>query len=210
MTGSVKNAYINAVLDHNSLGGLCDFAVLIPCHLFTGKTAESHGSELAGDRRADIFRAHVSCDACCFASLSDRIDAVISVCCELVRDLAAALLFVSSYEVCCQFIRRVRGERSEQENAFCQRGIKSFQSEDSVHTVNAEEGGSIAHLVGLCQDQGCGIIVDRKENDVRAGILSLSELNGEVLCVGIIESAFADYDETDLGCFIYECIADTL
>ena len=203
------NTYINAVLDHNSLGRLCDFTVCVPGHLGTGQTAECHACELLNELSADICRTHICGNACCLACLSDRVDAVVSVSCELVRNLSE-FLFVLVDKVYCKLICSVCGERSQQIDAFCQRSIKAFQAKDSVHTVNAEESGLVTHSVRLCEDQGCGIIVNGQEKDVCACFLSFAKLYCEVLRVGIIKGSLVNDGEVLGACLSYECIVNAL
>ena len=52
--------------------------------------------------------------------------------------------------------------------------------EDAIHAVHTEEGGGIAHGLGLREDDGSGLIVDGEEDEVSAGSLRTGELDGEV------------------------------
>ena len=124
---------IFAVLDDHSLGSLGDFAVLVPCHVGAGQAVEGHGGELLNHGCADICVAHVSCDTCSFAGLGQSVDAVISVCRELVGDFAVGACLVVLNEGLGLLVFRVCHERSQQIDALGQGSVETFQIKDAVH-----------------------------------------------------------------------------
>ena len=88
--------------------------------------------------------------------------------------------------------------------------LKILDIQDAVHTVNAEECGLVTHSVCLREDYGCGLIVDRQEEEVCLACFSCGELNGEVCLCGFCECSFVNDVEVLVSGFCYECVADAL
>ena len=101
-------------------------------------------------------------------------------------------------------------ERGHQHEALGESGVKAGHIEDAVHAVHTEEGGGIAHGLGLREDHGSGLIVDGKEDEVGAGSLRSGELNGEVGGGIECKGALIDDGEALVARFLHESIADAL
>ena len=152
--------------------------------------------------------AHVAGAAGSLESLLDDVHAVIGVGRELVG-LAAVSGRVSINESSgCDSTGS--GERGHEHEALGKCSIEAGHGEDAVHTVHTEEGGSIAHGVGLTEDHGGGLIVDGKEHDVGAGGLRRGELDGEVGSGIIGEGALIDNAQALVGCLSLERVTDAL
>ena len=92
------------------------------------------------------------------------------------------LLYTSilRHEVLGHLVLRVGGEGSQQVDAFSQRGIEVLGGQDAVHAVHAEELRRILHGLGLIQDHGSRGVIDGQEHQIRAVVLGVGQLHGEV------------------------------
>ena len=201
---------VSAVLDDHALRALGDLALFVPGHAVAGQTVKRHGGELLDHLGAEVCRAHVGRSAGGFESLRVGINAVIGVRGELVGNFAVHFLVLLD-EGGGALVGGVGVERGQEHNALGQGSVKALHGEDAVHAVHAEEGGLIAHGLGLAEDDGGGLIVDGEEHEVGAGVLGGGELNGEVRGGGIGEGGLGDDLESALGFgFLHEGIADAL
>ena len=201
---------ILAVFDDGGERRLGNLALGIPRHGLTGEAVHAEGGHDLDERLADVGGAHVGGAAGLLKSGLDDVHAVIGVGSELVG-LHAVLLGVGLDEALGRSVLGVDGERSQEHDALGERGIEAGHGEDAVHAVHAEEGGLIAHGLGLAEDDGGGLIVDGEEHEVGAGVLGGGELNGEVRGGGIGEGGLGDDLESALGFgFLHEGIADAL
>src|SRR5699024_8285710 len=96
------------------------------------------------------------------------VNSIVSICRELVRCVTISF-FISSYEGLGLLIIRVCRERCQEHNALCKRGIKSFYCQDTIQSVTSEKVRFNSHAACLSQNQRCLCIVDRQENQPRAG-----------------------------------------
>ncbi len=175
-----------------------------------GEAVHAEGGHDLDERLADVGGAHVGGAAGLLKSSLDDVHAVIGVGSELVG-LHAVLLGVGLDEALGRSVLGVDGERSQEHDALGERGIEAGHGEDAVHAVHAEEGGLIAHGLGLAEDDGGGLIVDGEEHEVSASVLGGGELNGEVRGGGIGEGGLGDDLEGALGFgFLHEGVADAL
>src|SRR5699024_5762486 len=109
-----------------------------------------------------IGNAHIRCDIRALYSLFDYIHTVISICRELNRCASELLLIISNKCLCC-LILCIRCKRCQEHQSLCERRVKSLNIKQSVHTVNAEPCRFESCSVSLRKDQGCLLIIDRKE-----------------------------------------------
>ncbi len=108
------------------------------------------------------------------------------------------------------FVLGIGGERGEEHQALSQRGIEAFEGEDAIHAVHAEEGGRIAHVIGLGKDGGSGGVVDGQEHEIGAGGLRSGQLNGEVSGGVVGEGAFVNDLDGLFAALSHEAVADAL
>ena len=168
-------------------------------HPGAGQAVHGEGAvgEYLGQLLADLLGAHVGGDTGLLAGLIDGIDAVVAVSGELVGDAAGQRLILVD-ELHGALVLAPGIEGGHQHQALGQAGVKALQVQDAVHAVAAEEGGLIAHGLGLVQDQGGGGVVDGHEHQVGAGLLGLAQLHGKV-GVGVVgEGAGGDDLQADL------------
>ena len=97
-------AYVSAVLDHNGTRTLGNFAIGIPCDIAgTGDSLERHRRKLFNQCGADCRIVIICRYAGSFQALRNRIDGVIGISCELVRNISV-LILVCLDECLCLFV----------------------------------------------------------------------------------------------------------
>ena len=116
---------------------------------------------------ADVLGAHVGGAAGVLEGLLEGVDAVVGVGGELVGGLAEAVLVLGDEGLRCasSVASAEKGVRSMTPSARL--SVEALDGQDAVHAVHAEEGGLIAHGVGLGEDDGGGLVVDGQEHDGR-------------------------------------------
>ena len=184
---------IGTVFDNDCGGVLGHSTVFVPGHLGAGagQAGDGQGGHDLDQSIADLLIGHVGGGAGGLDGLIQGVDGVIRIGTELIGDLAEPVLILR-HEVLGHLVLRVGGEGSQQVDAFSQRGIEVLGGQDAVHAVHAEEGGGVAHGVGLGQNDRGGGIVDGQEQQIGAGGLGTSQLDVEVGLAGLGEGALID------------------
>ena len=108
------------------------------------------------------------------------------------------------------FILCVGVEGGQQHDTLCQACIKALHRQDAVHAVHAKPGRSIVHILGLGQDQGCRLIVHRQEHQVRAFVLGIGQLDGEVRVVAVCKGGVTDDFQAQFFRLFQEVLMDSL
>ena len=117
---------------------------------------------------------------------------------------------VLGYEALGALVVGVGGEGGQQHDALGQGGVKAGHCQDAVHAVHAEEGGGVAHALGLVQDDGVGLVVGGQEDQIRALALGVGQLHGEVALGVLGEGALADDLQAHLAGLGHEGVPDAL
>ncbi|CAN4035735.1 Multidrug export protein mepA, partial [Dysosmobacter welbionis] len=201
---------IGTVFDNDCGGVLGHSTVFVPGHLGAGagQAGDGQGGHDLDQSIADLLIGHVGGGAGGLDGLIQGVDGVIRIGTELIGDLAEPVLILR-HEVLGHLVLRVGGEGSQQVDAFSQRGIEVLGGQDAVHAVHAEEGGGVAHGVGLGQNDRGGGIVDGQEQQIGAGGLGTSQLDVEVGLAGLGEGALIDDVHTAGIGLCLEVVPDT-
>ena len=177
--GQCLLVHVSTVNDLHDQGVLGDLAVGAPLHSAAGEAV--HGEAGAGEHGnqglAHLGVAHALGEVGLLAGLVQGVHTVIAVGGELVGLGAGGGLVLLN-----EALGRVAGgvKRGEDVHALGQAGVKALQGEDAVQAVAAEVGELIALLAGLNQDVGGGGVVDGQEDHLRAVVVGVGDLGGEV------------------------------